>query len=245
MKPQDAWNGLDQQIRSFLTHHAPREQHHRIHGTDAIPGLDLGRIDPAVVVVDIDSVVGHRDLPVRDVVHPHHLVLERGRHRNHAVRPIRSSPFLEAHAGRLPAPKVVSAAAVLGRVDGEHSLPAALLLDPDHGVGSQPIVRVHHVKRDAHVVLGPEYVADKRAAHLVHFVHEASVQRKRTAVIVHSVDPLVLPLTLAHAGVNVYFVALPLQGRRQLGDVDAHAPYGDRVEGLPTKHCNSHKKAFR
>jgi hypothetical protein len=64
-------------------------------------------------------------------------------------------------------------------------------------------------------------------------------------VVVDSVNQVILPLARAHAGINVYFVAFPFQGRGQLSDVDSHATYSDGMKGLPTKHCDSHKTILK
>ena len=135
---------------------------------------------------------------------------------------------------RLAAEEAIAVAAVLGRVHGQDGLAAAALLDPDHGVGGQPIVGVDEVEA-ADVVLDGEEVVDERPAHVVDFVHEIGVTAESAAVVVDAVDAVVVALPMAEARENMDFMPAAMQGGGQLGDVNAHAADRDGMQRFPGK----------
>jgi hypothetical protein len=118
-------------------------------------------------------------------------------------------------------------------MDGEDSFPCPALLDPDHGVGREPVVSMNHIKMMAHVILGLEEVMDKGPAHVVDFLDKVRVQVEGTAMVMDSINPLVPTLSLTHAGENVDLMPFSLQGSSQLGDVNPHTSNGDGVQRLP------------
>ena len=94
--------------------------------------------------------------------------------------------------------------------------------------------------KGAHEILGLIDLIHEGPAHVVDLFDEVSAQVEGTAVIVHPFDTVVRALSEAHPGVDVHFVALPLQGGRQLGHVDPYPTDWDRVQGFPRQQGNSH-----
>ena len=123
-------------------------------------------------------------------------------------------------------------ASVLGGMDSEYALPAATHLDPDHGISGEPVMGVDHIKR-AYVVFGLKYMVNERTAHVIDFGHEVAVQMKRAAMIVNAVNPFIPLLALPHACKHMNIVSFPLQGGRQLCDMDRHTAYGNGMESFP------------
>jgi hypothetical protein len=74
-------------------------------------------------------------------------------------------------------------------VDGKDSTPPTSLLDPDHGIGRQPVVGVNNIE-GANDPFCLEQMMDEGAAHAVDFIHKIRVQIERTPVIPDSVNLL-------------------------------------------------------
>jgi len=124
-------------------------------------------------------------------------------------------------------------------VHGQNGFATAAFLDPDEGVGSQPIVGVDEIKAADVIFHGAELV-NEGAAHIVDFIDEIRVQREIAEVVMHAVNAMVVRLLIAAAGKNVDFMATPIESGRQLRDVDADSTHGDAVQRLPGKQGNLH-----
>lgn len=135
-------------------------------------------------------------------------------------------------ADGLAGEEAVAVAAVLRRVHGEDGLVSAAFLDPDCGVGGQPVVGVNHVEA-ADVILHCVEDVDERAAHVVDFVHEISGQIEAATVVVDAIDEVVVGLAVTNSGEDVNFVAAALKRGGEFADVDSHAADGDGMKGLP------------
>ena len=85
---------------------------------------------------------------------------------------------------------------------------------------------------------------DEGPAHVVDFVHEIRIQVEWTAMVMDSIDPLVVRLTPPHSGEDVDFVTPSFQRGSQLGHVHTHAADTNRMQGLPGKHCDSHFQTY-
>ena len=154
-------NSFEEQIRTFLIYHPSREEHHRIHWTNVVVPLHFSRINSYVIVSDADSVVNCGQLPVRNLVHPHDLVPQVVGNRYYSIRPITSRPFLFADPGvLLSTPEIIPAAPVFSRMSGQDAFAAPSLLDLDHRIAGEPIMRVNDVKW-ADVVLGLEDIVNE------------------------------------------------------------------------------------
>ena len=115
----------------------------------------------------------------------------------------------------------------------------AVLLDPHHRVGRQPVVRMNHVEM-SDVILRLEKVPDERAAHLLNFVHEIAAEIMRTVVIPHTVNPADAAAAVTRAGKDVDFMAATFECRRQFRHVRRNPSQRVGVKRFPGKHRNSH-----
>ena len=129
-------------------------------------------------------------------------------------------------------------------MDRQDTFAPASLLDPDQGIARKPIMRVHNIEA-ADVVLGLEHMMDEGSAHVVHFVDEIGMQVEWTPMIMNTVNPLVMRLSSAHAREDMYFVTLSFERGSQFGDMDANTANTNRMQRLPTKHCDSHCTKYR
>jgi hypothetical protein len=124
---------------------------------------------------------------------------------------------------------MVPAATVLGGVNGQNSSPPMALLNPDQGIGDQPIVRMYDVEHTPEV-LRSRNLLHERPAHVLDLVHKIGARLERTAMIVDTVNPFVGLLTLSHSREDMHFMALPLQCGAQLRDVGTHASHWNGME---------------
>ena len=236
---QDVRHGADEDVRPLLHDHAADEQNGRIERADGVAAFDLAGIDGVIEGAGIDAVVDDVGLVVGALVQPADLVLELVGHGDDSIGAVGAVAFVVLNARRLTAEEAIAVAAILGRVHGQHGPSAAALLDPDQGVGGQPVVGVDDVEA-AHMVLHGEELVDERPAHVVDFVDEIRVQREVAAMVVNAVDAVVVRLLMAAAGEHMDFMAPAIESRRQFRDVDANSTHGDAVQCFPRKQCNLH-----
>jgi hypothetical protein len=85
----------------------------------------------------------------------------------------------------------------------------------------------------ADVILHAVKVVDERPAHVVDFIHEVGIEREWAAMIVDAVNAVVMRLAVTLASEYVYLMRPTLQGRRQLGYVDAYTAHGDGMKRFP------------
>src|SRR5262249_21724208 len=72
------------------------------------------------------------------------------------------------------------------------------------------------------------------------FIHEVGVERKGAAVVVNPVDTVVVRLVVPLTSEDMHLMSAALEGRGQLGHVNAHAAHGDGVQSFPGKQGDSH-----
>ena len=142
-------------------------------------------------------------------------------------------------AVRLTAEELIAVAAVLRRVHGQNALASTAFLDPDEGVGGQPIVGVNEVET-ADVVLHGENSWTKARHMLLTSSTKFECSAKVAAMIMHAVDAVVVRLLVAEAREHMDFMAAPIESGRQLRDVDPDSTHGDAVQRLPGKQGNLH-----
>src|SRR5258708_40310416 len=92
----------------------------------------------------------------------------------------------------------------------------------------------------ADLILDAIEIMNKRPAHVVDFVDEIGRQLERAAVIMHSVDALVIRLVMAFARKNMNLMLAARQSGSQFRDMDAHAAHGDGMQGFPRKQGYAH-----
>src|SRR6266850_3370174 len=123
---------------------------------------------------------------------------------------------------------------------GEHrAMVRPALLDPDHRVGSEPVMSMHDIKM-AYVIFSLEKVPDKRTAHLLDFADKTAVLIVWTVVIPHAVDGPHAARPIAWAREHVHFVATALQRRRQFSHVRRYPAHSMGVQRFPREHCDAH-----
>src|SRR6267154_1910615 len=99
---------------------------------------------PTVELVDLHSVINHPALPVRQVIHPAQLALQRTADGNDSVSAVSAEPFLLSDRDRRPVPKIIPATPIFGRMHGQHrAMVRTALPDPHQRTGSQPVVRMY------------------------------------------------------------------------------------------------------
>ena len=109
---------------------------------------------------------------------------------------------------------------------------ATTLFDPDQRIGGQPVMSMHNVEMPDKV-LCLEKMLDKRAAHVLDFVHEVPAHVEGAVVIP---DPVLLTdaaSTVACPGEDVDFMPSPFKRSRQLCNMRRHAALGNGVERFP------------
>lgn len=197
----------------------------------------MALIHAVVEDLRVDAVVDHPALVVRHLVKRLDLFLEQIADRDNPIDTVGAVALVIGDARGLSGIMPVAVAAILGRVHGQHGAMPSAFLDPDDGVGGEPVVRMDDVE-SADAVFHLEEVMHERAAHVVDFIDKAGIQRERAAVVVNPLDTfvgrLIVPLTREH--VNVMSTAP--QAGRQLGDVHADAADGDGVERFPRKRAS-------
>ena len=176
---------------------------------------------------------------VGHLVQPLDLVLELVGNRHHAIDAEGAMPFMVLDAVRLAAEEAVAVTAILGRVHGQHRLAAPAFLDPDDGVGRQPIMGMDHVEA-ADGVFHAVALVDEGPAHVVDLVHEVRRQRKAAAMVMDVVNAIIRRLPMSNASKDMDVVVPPLQGRRQLGHVSPNAAHGDGVQRFPREQRDAH-----
>ena len=229
---KDMRHGADQDVRSLLHDHAADEKNRGVERPDGIAAFDLAGIDRVIESSRVDAVVDDGGLVIGALVQPADLVLELVGHGDDAIGAVGAVPFVVLNAWRLSAEEAVAVASVLGRVHGQHRLAAAAILDPDKGVGSQPVVRVDDVEV-AHMIFHGAILVDEGPAHVVDFIDEIARQHEVAAMVLDAVDAIVGGLLMAAAREDVDGMTATLKGRRQLRDVNADATHGDAVQRLP------------
>src|SRR5262249_26815373 len=115
----------------------------------------------------------------------------------------------------------------------------AALLDPDGGVGGEPVVGVDDVE-GAGEVLDAVGGGDEGAAHGVDLVHEGGTEVEVAALVRDAVKHVGADLALALEGEDVDVVAAALQGGAEFSDVDADAADHDGVKRLPGEQPDTH-----
>jgi hypothetical protein len=92
----------------------------------------------------------------------------------------------------------------------------------------------------ADVILGGHEVMDERPAHVIDFVDKVAMKREWAAMVVDSVDALMVRLVLSLARKDMNLVVAALEGSGHLRDVDVHAANSDGMKSFPGKQGNSH-----
>jgi hypothetical protein len=86
----------------------------------------------------------------------------------------------------------------------------ASLFDPDQSIGGQPVMRVNNIECP-NVVLALEHMMDKGPAHVVDFIYKIRLQVERTAMVMHTVNPLVMRLSRTHSGEDMDLMAFSFE----------------------------------
>src|SRR5579875_1936937 len=206
IKTEHIRHGPDQNVRSLLYHHAADEKDSRIERADGIAALDFTGINGVIEGACVDAIVDNGSLVVGALIKPSDLVLELVGHRDDPIGTIGAMPFVVVNARREAAEKAVAVATIFRRVHGQHAFSTSAFLDPDQSVGSQPIVGVDDIK-SADVIFHSEKLVDKRAAHVVDFVHKIGIQGEIAAVIMHAINTVVACLVLAATSEDMDFMA--------------------------------------
>jgi hypothetical protein len=98
---------------------------------------------------------------------------------------------------------------------------------------------MYHVEMCPLKRLGLPHKINEGVTHIIHFRYEIRVQVNRAAVVMHPVYKCKSCLPLTKACKYVDLVPLSLKGSGQLGYVDGHAAYGNRMQTFPGKKCYS------
>jgi len=239
---EDKGGRLKQYVGPFLIGQSSREEHHGVGRTYRVTHLNGPRIYGNIKVMVIDPVINSAYFPIRNIVHPHNLSLKSVRNRNNPIRAKCAMPFMVSYPRGTASIKIVPASAIFRRVHREYPFSASTLLDPDHRVGSEPIVGVDNVKMSPHIVLEAEYRVDERAAHVVDVLDNIGMAGVGDPVIIHALDPFILRMVpFPHARKEMDFMPFPLQGGRELCHMRADAACADRMKGFPRKNGDFHQ----
>ncbi len=138
------------------------------------------------------------------------------------ICPIGCRPFLMTDPSRLAVPKVIAATPVLGGMDREDALSPTTLFDPNHGVGGQPIMRMNDIKW-ADVILRLENVMNEGPAHIVDLIDKVGMKVEGATMVMDTINPHVVRLSLAHARKNMDLVSFALERCGEFRHVDSHA----------------------
>src|ERR1043166_7965907 len=113
------------------------------------------------------------------------------------------------------------------------------LLNPNHRVGCQPIVRMNHVKMSVSIFLLKE-MPHKRAAHVLNFIDEIAVKIMRAKMIPHAIDLPRATAPISGPSEDVNLMPLTLKCRRQLRHMRRHPSYRHRMQRFPREHRYAH-----
>ena len=108
----------------------------------------------------------------------------------------------------------------------------ARLLDPDYGVGGEPVVRMDYIE-PADVVLRLDEMRGKGSAHFLNFIDEIAVEVMRTEMIPDTIQLDHPTVPIARAREDMDIMATPLERGRKFGHVGGHSPDRVGVQRLP------------
>lgn len=92
---------------------------------------------------------------------------------------------------------------------------------------------VDHVKRTDEI-FSLQNMVHERPAHVIDFLNEVWLQSERTAVIMNSINALILWPSPPHSCENVNFISFSFESSRQFGDVSGHTSDGNRLKRFPS-----------
>jgi hypothetical protein len=128
-------------------------------------------------------------------------------------------------------------------MDSQNTIVFASLLDPNHGIGQKPVMRMNEVEM-ANKVFNLKKAVNEGPTHVVDIVHKIIMRQVYAPMVVDAIYAIVASLAMHSPSENVHPMAFSCESSSQFAHMDRYASNSDRMKRLPRQHRDSHRCPF-